>query len=316
MKVSVAMTTYNGEKYIEEQLESLKNQSRVADEIIIFDDCSSDDTVVLINKYIEKWQLNKWHLFKNTVNQGWIKNFHKCIEMTTGDIVFFCDQDDVWDKHKIEKVMDIIEKIPEAEAVVHKTKLIDSIGGRLSDNPESFPYNSLETKEVCKNRLNEKFTYTNSPGCTMAVRKDLIERCKHFSKDDLPHDALYWKLATAMQNAYYIDEALIDYRIHANNASKPENDHKYVAKANEVRIKEAEYFKNQLEKISEICADSSFAISPKNRKIIEQNLKFNMDRCAYLESHKLGMLIRLMLKLRYYRAFKMFVGDILAVLKR
>ena len=71
MRISIAMTTYNGADYLLEQLESLRTQSLMADEVIIVDDCSTDNTVDLLNMYIQKYHLDNWVLIKNSSNIGW-----------------------------------------------------------------------------------------------------------------------------------------------------------------------------------------------------------------------------------------------------
>ena len=74
-KISVVMTTYNGKKYLLEQLESLRNQTLKIDEVIIMDDWSKDETPELIRKYIIDNNLSGWKLIENQTNQGWKKNF-------------------------------------------------------------------------------------------------------------------------------------------------------------------------------------------------------------------------------------------------
>ena len=98
------MATYNGEKYVIEQLESIKNQSLKPDEVIISDDCSTDNTRSLISEYIKKHNLTNWSLIENHVNKGYKKNFIDSLKFVNGDIVFLSDQDDVWDKEKIRKM--------------------------------------------------------------------------------------------------------------------------------------------------------------------------------------------------------------------
>lgn len=79
-KISVAMTTYNGSKYIIKQLDSLKNQSRKIDELVICDDCSTDNTVELVNDYIKSNNLEGWNIYSNENNLGFINNFKQVIK--------------------------------------------------------------------------------------------------------------------------------------------------------------------------------------------------------------------------------------------
>ncbi|MGC2934072.1 glycosyltransferase [Enterococcus faecium] len=110
-KVTVILSSYNGEKYIEEQLYSLLNQEREIDEVIISDDCSTDGTPKIIANFIYKNGLNKkWFFYQNVENMGWKKNFFELLRLASGDYIFLCDQDDIWLPHKIKSMVEIMEK--------------------------------------------------------------------------------------------------------------------------------------------------------------------------------------------------------------
>ena len=97
MKTSVIIATYNGSKFIEEQFDSILAQSVQPDEVVITDDGSKDNTREVVQRYIDEHDLNKkWHLHVNEKNKGYARNFLDGAMLTTGDIVFFCDQDDIW----------------------------------------------------------------------------------------------------------------------------------------------------------------------------------------------------------------------------
>jgi glycosyltransferase involved in cell wall biosynthesis len=104
MKTSVAICTFNGEKYIKAQLESILNQTLAIDEIIICDDGSNDKTIAII-ELIQIENPNKISLYKNKVNLGSTKNFEKAISICTGYYIFLSDQDDIWKENKVEKVI-------------------------------------------------------------------------------------------------------------------------------------------------------------------------------------------------------------------
>lgn len=144
MKTSVVLSTYNGEKYLLLQLDSLKNQTCPADEVLIFDDCSTDQTVNLIHQYIAKNQLKNWKLNKNEKNIGWRKNFIGGIRRCEGDIVFTCDQDDIWSLNKIEKM----KKAMEEESQIGL--LVSSYTEFYEDNNESPPVQKRKNGIVCQ----------------------------------------------------------------------------------------------------------------------------------------------------------------------
>ena len=103
MKISVVMATYNGEKYITEQLDTIRNQTRKIDELVVCDDRSKDNTVSVVKAYIKEHNLeDAWAIHVNERNLGYANNFHRATLMATGDLIFFSDQDDLWREDKIE----------------------------------------------------------------------------------------------------------------------------------------------------------------------------------------------------------------------
>src|SRR4051812_35139545 len=105
MKLSVALCTFNGDKFLVEQLESILSQDLPVDEIIVCDDRSSDETLYLIDTFIRKYPgVIKLHQNESTLTS--IRNFEKAIGLCTGDIVFLSDQDDVWLPEKTKITVD------------------------------------------------------------------------------------------------------------------------------------------------------------------------------------------------------------------
>ena len=107
--ISVVMATFNGGKYLQEQLKSILEQSLEPDEIIICDDCSTDNTADVIRS-MKKMSKIPIHFWNNKEHLGYGQNFRQAINRASGDIIFLCDQDDVWVKNKIELCMDIFNK--------------------------------------------------------------------------------------------------------------------------------------------------------------------------------------------------------------
>ena len=111
-KISVVMTSYNGEKYIREQLDSIITNITENDELIIGDDGSTDNTISIIDEYLDKFPHIK--LVKSQ-KLGTTNNLERLISMTNGDIIFIADQDDVWDSQKVSKICNAFQDNPEIQ---------------------------------------------------------------------------------------------------------------------------------------------------------------------------------------------------------
>lgn len=100
MKLSVALCTYNGESFLQQQLDSILQQELSVDEIVICDDGSTDRTISIIESYKQRYHYPTFILEQNKKNKGVRKNFEYAISLCSGDIIFLSDQDDVWQCEK------------------------------------------------------------------------------------------------------------------------------------------------------------------------------------------------------------------------
>lgn len=123
--ISVAMATYNGEKYLQQQLDSIAAQSILPDELIVCDDCSTDKTIEILKNFKQKVCFDV-KILQNDVNSGYVKNFARVISEANGDIVFMCDQDDFWFPNKVETVLKTFEEHPNVQLVAHNAICTDS----------------------------------------------------------------------------------------------------------------------------------------------------------------------------------------------
>jgi len=220
MKISIVMTTYCGEKYILEQLNSLKEQSLTPDEIIIVDDKSKDNTPAIIKDFIEKNGLTSWKFFENSENLGFKKNFLYALKKATGDIVFLCDQDDVWEREKIKKAASFFEK-DKVFGVMTGFTYIDGAGDAKNDSNTCcgiYGFLRKKPKKVFSKISLKSIMHKNiSPGCTCAFRKEVLEICLKNAKDNLAHDYQLCAVSAALGGLYFFNFPLTKYRIHKNN---------------------------------------------------------------------------------------------------
>ncbi len=103
------MATYNGVKYLQEQLDSFATQTILPDELVVVDDCSTDNTIAILNNFKDKAPF-KTIIIKNDKNLGSTKSFEKAATKATGDLIFFSDQDDFWKPNKIELFQKAMEQ--------------------------------------------------------------------------------------------------------------------------------------------------------------------------------------------------------------
>lgn len=211
MKTSVALCTYNGEKYIAEQLDSILKQSIAVDEIIVCDDGSTDETMNILHKYHATFpNIFKIHQNKQTLKV--IKNFEKAINLCTGDVIFLCDQDDVWYPHKVETVLNYFSENPEKEAVFHNLNLISGNHLGFTTLWESIYFypNLFSDKKLFETLLILRNIVT---GAAFAMKKQNSKFKFNLSNYHDYHLAIYF----AKNNTLGILNTILGYyRIHSN----------------------------------------------------------------------------------------------------
>ena len=211
--ISVAMATYNGSKYLKEQLDSILHQSYQDIEIIICDDCSTDNTWETLLSYSKDPRIQ---CFRNEQNLGFKKNFEKAISLCKGEYIALSDQDDIWENNHLETLLGIIESndIACGDAVI-----IDSNGkqtGKTLSEADFFfncPQNNLD--------LAYRIFFNNScfQGASMLIRSEFIKLAVPFPKDVLYHDTWFAGLASFNKGLIYTKEIVTKHRIHGNNVS-------------------------------------------------------------------------------------------------
>ncbi|MEK4698525.1 glycosyltransferase family 2 protein [Solibacillus sp. FSL R7-0668] len=216
-KISIALCTYNGERFIEEQLESIFNQTILPNEIIICDDQSTDSTVLLLEKLKNKSNI-PIKIYINQENLGYIKNFEKCIGLCDGDIIYLADQDDYWIENKIETTLKEFNKNPNLQILFTDATLVDDnlqplpgmLWGNLSFDPLRFPTDRQgRIGYLCKRSI--------ATGATMAIKKELYFESIPFSKDFVHDEWLLWNAIIKNKEFKPLNKPLIAYRQHASN---------------------------------------------------------------------------------------------------
>ena len=203
MKVSIAMATYNGGKYIARQLQSIMEQLDDNGEIIISDDGSTDNTVNIIEGFNDK----RIKLIYNPA-KGITKNFENALKNVTGDIIFLSDQDDVWMPEKINVVKKYLEKY---DLIVSDCFIVNEEGNMLQDSIYLLKNSGAG---VIKNLKGNNYV-----GCCMAFRKDVLALAMPFPKKIPMHDIWLGFIADVFFKPCFITEKLVLYRRHSANAT-------------------------------------------------------------------------------------------------
>lgn len=217
LRLSVAICTFNGAEYLPQQLESFAAQVRQPDEMVIFDDCSTDNTVQLI-KYFSKNVTFPVELHINDQNLGSTKNFEKAIGSCKGDIIVLSDQDDVWHPCKLELLEEVFKKFPNAGMVFSDAAVVDKdlneLGYRLWD---ASGFGAKQQRLMGRGQyLQVLLRRTTVTGATMAFRstfRDLILPIPF----NFVHDEWISLLLGAVSELRFVPQPLILYRQHGNN---------------------------------------------------------------------------------------------------
>ncbi len=212
MKISVCMATYNGEKYIKEQLESILIQLSDNDEVIISDDSSSDSTLEIIQSFND----DRIKLFCDKIFHSPIFNFENALQHVTGDVIALSDQDDIWKNNKIEIVKKSFENSKETIALrMYNGQCIDKTGKVIYKNL----YEYLNIHEgLIQNIIKNSFI-----GCNIAFTKPLLDIVLPFPKNTPMHDMWLGNNAYIYGNVEFVDKKVFNYRIHDNNYSIKDN---------------------------------------------------------------------------------------------
>ena len=218
--VTVLLATYNGEKFIKEQLESLREQTFDNFQVVIKDDNSSDNTVKIIKEFIALHKLNDWYLHVNEVNVGWRKNFRDLMSNCNTKYMFFCDQDDIWEPKKIELCVAEFEKNTQLKVLITDYEEIIEVNGKQE------PPRKLKLNRSNRVLFTKKNWFNTRPGCCMAINneiKNIIVKLIDQSCYLLPHDAAAYMIGEITGTLYLLPRKLIFWRKHVSSAIKKED---------------------------------------------------------------------------------------------
>jgi glycosyltransferase involved in cell wall biosynthesis len=202
------MAVHNGAAFLRPQLESILGQLRPSDELIVVDDASRDDSLLVLRRIAER----RLRVFRNEHNVGVFGTFERALGLAQGDIVFLSDQDDVWLPGKVDKVLQVFATRPEVTLVASDAMLIDQQGRIIANS--FFANRGRFSTGVLHNLIKNKYL-----GCTLAFRRTMLDKFLPIPRDVPMHDMWFGVLNDIHGKTFYIDEPLIAYRRHGGNVS-------------------------------------------------------------------------------------------------
>lgn len=269
MTYDVIIATYNGSDYISQQIDSILSQTVKPNQILIRDDGSTDNTMEIILEYQRQHDCVK--VIDGCSNLGYIKNFNELTKYTKSDVVFFCDQDDVWKENKAECLISEFI-LGEASAIFTNATITD---GSLKKIGYLFDVNGFYNNQMTLNQLLRRNFVT---GATLAVKRCYLNTITPFP-DMIPHD-FYIAIHSILDGKlFFIDKCLIKYRQHENNVVglvKRKTIFSKISDFNQLRLQwiksvnllsfVSDIFKNKL--------DSSVCVFLKERNVVLRESRF------------------------------------------
>lgn len=216
------MTTYNGAKFVAQQLDSIIDQTIKDFELIICDDCSTDNTLDIISKYASDDSRIK--IIRNQNNLGFKKNFEQALRFCTGDFIALCDQDDIWEENHLEL---LISNIGNNYVIAGNNQLVDADMKSLSSDFFSSHLFSLEKYPDNSDILKKILLSGNCfQGASMLLKRDFLKLYLPLPEDIPYHDSWLAALACSFNKFTCINTIITKYRQHDNQVTHNDKSNK------------------------------------------------------------------------------------------
>ena len=209
-KIDILMATYNGEKYLAEQLDSIINQTYHNWNLLIRDDNSTDRTLEIIQDYQKKD--NRIKLLKdNKGNLGIVKNFEELLKNSESEFIMFSDQDDIWVENKLDMYLKMIEKIKNKGFMIHSDAIL------FDKNKSNILKDTFISKKAINRGLENVFFNYFVQGATILISKEIKNFILPFPKEVYLHDRYIHLISELFFERIFVNKALIYYRQHGDN---------------------------------------------------------------------------------------------------
>lgn len=258
-KIDILMATYNGEKYLAEQLDSIINQTYHNWNLLIRDDNSTDRTLEIIQDYQKKD--NRIKLLKdNEGNLGIVKNFEELLKNSESEFIMFSDQDDIWIENKLDVYLKTAEKIKIKGFLLHSDAIL------FDKNKSNILKDTFIFKKAINKGLENVFFNYFVQGATILISKEIKNFILPFPKEVYLHDRYIHIVAELFFERIFINQPLIYYRQHDNNQIGAKNSLKKLLSKRYFDERDRQLIKVIYNKYGSLLADDK-------KKLIEEYFK-------------------------------------------
>jgi glycosyltransferase involved in cell wall biosynthesis len=213
MDISVAMCTYNGSKFLAEQLSSIREQTKLPHELVICDDGSTDATPRIVHAFALDAPFPV-RFFCNRATLGSTRNFDKAINLCAGQAIALCDQDDIWQPNKLEQLASVLGSEPHVGGVCSNAFLMDETSECFSDSLwERRNFTPRMQAAFQRNSALQLLQYNAATGATFVFRSEFVKQVTPIPPEWV-HDAWIALLVATQSRVQLVPEKLISYRIH------------------------------------------------------------------------------------------------------
>ena len=300
--IGVIMAVYNGRKYLYEQINSIIDQTLKVNEITIIDDFSIENSDDIIYSFQNTVECNIRYI-KHTENKGYSQTFFEAMMLTQTDYIFFSDQDDIWEKDKVETFIREMKKNNNITCLSCYNTLIDSYGNFLYK--EKIPLKYLTRIDI-ESLIKQK---TLRPGMTLAITKQLKDiMCNIDLNKYESHDRLIEYVSALGGGFYTLSEYLNRYRIHDNNTSG----------VNLSLLKLRDDINGRIDQIKKEVRylNLIMPLNEKNIEFIKKYKHYYLQRLDLLESKSVFRYIWKSIGILYgYSNKRIWFGDILSIIR-
>lgn len=299
--ITVLIATYNGEEFVRKQLDSIRNQTVQVDRVIILDDLSTDNTFKILQTYIEEYSLELWEVLQNESNLGHYQTFINLTRLVDQGIVFFSDQDDIWDLNKVEIMLSQFEN-DNIAMVFCKSRLID-----LNDHLIAKPSVSNKVQKYSVQDLLRKWP----SGYQTAYRAEVLNDILIKGYDDIPyfqfHDVLFGMLSCVYGDVVEIDVVLDSHRLHFKNATLKINS-RSMENSLSHRLN---YYQKMYNRYGSVSQIASVFEKEEEKKIAEYYHELYIARYNFVKKPNLESFLKILRLKKFYNGIRGFGSDII-----